>query len=127
MKQWQKNLMRLIQKALLVDAVIFGAAGILWWFRGEHSAIRICNILFVLGGIAVFMGSFFVTGVKEGSVCYPYQPSPPASPTEQQDPKTQESGYPENRHYDFTVFFLAGMIAIGVGAVLYCFCQPMAG
>lgn len=125
MKHWQKNPMSLIRKALLVDAVIFGAAGALWWFRGEHNAIRLCNILFVLGGIAVFMGSFFPTGVKEGSVCYPYQSSPPAGPAKQQDPRKQESGYPGTRQFDFTVFFVAGMVAIGVGVVLYFFCRPM--
>lgn len=125
MKRWRTHSMGILRKVLLLDVVLFGVAGLLWWFRGEHSGLRLCNILFVLGGIAVFMGSFFVTGVKEGSVCYPYQPSSSASPAASPDPGKQLSGYPENRRFDFSVFFVAGMIAIGVGAALYFYCHPM--
>ena len=125
MKHWLKNPVGLIRRALLIDAVMFGAAGILWWFRGEHSGMRLCNILFVLGGVAVFIGTFFVSGVREGAVCYPYQSSPPADPAKQRDPRKQEAGYPEPRQFDFTVFFVAGMIAIGAGAALYFFCRPV--
>jgi hypothetical protein len=88
-------------------------------FVGENADISIADIIFVFGSIVTGYGAYFILGAKIGSVDYIYSQSSPASQISYQDRLGQEMDYIYTSYYNATIFFIAGLVAIGGSVIVY--------
>jgi hypothetical protein len=110
---------KIIKKAIIIDAIIAILSIILWILWRKNAAISLADTVFILGSIVMGCGAYFIIGAKIGSVDYLYWQSRPASQISYQDRLGQEMDYIDKSYYQATIFFVAGLVAIGGGVIIY--------
>jgi len=110
---------KIVKIAIIIDIIILILAVILWVLWGKNSAISIVDIVFILGSITTGCGAYFILGAKIGSVDYIYFQSRLASQINYNDRTSQENEYNEKSYYNATIFFIAGLAAIGMSVIVY--------
>lgn len=110
---------RIVKIAIVVDIIIIILSIMIWALWGKNDIISIVDIVFVLGSITTGCGAYFILGAKYGSVDYIYFQSRLASEINYHDRARQEMEYNEKSYYNATIFFVAGLVAIGVSVIVY--------
>ena len=108
-----------IRKAIIINLIILGVAGVILLLSDTHTISRLGTILIYLGGATIAIASCFILGGKIGSVDYIYHQSRPASQSGYHERVHQETDYIERGYCHSTLFFIAGFIAIGTGALIH--------
>jgi hypothetical protein len=113
------NSWNIIKKAIIIDIIITILSIIIWFFWGRNGAISITDIVFILGGITTGCGSYFILGAKKGQIDYNYCQSRFVSQINYHDRLGQEIDYIDYSYYNATIFFIAGLVAIGASIIVY--------
>jgi hypothetical protein len=109
----------IIKKVIIIDIIIILLSIVLWVWLGKNYTISIADMIFILGSLITGCGAYFIRGAKIGSVDYIYFQSRLASQIDYHDRSRQEMEYIEKSYYNATIFFIAGLVAIGVSVIVY--------
>jgi hypothetical protein len=113
------NSWKIVKVAIIIDLIIVILSSLVWVLWGKNAAISIADIVFIFGGIITGCGAYFILGAKIGSVDYIYFQSRLASQINYHDRASQEMEYNEKSYYVATIFFIAGLAAIGGSVIVY--------
>jgi hypothetical protein len=119
LKNTLNNSGKIIKKAIIIDIIIIVLSIILWLLFRMNAVSSLVDIVFVLGSITTGCGAYFIIGAKIGSVDYNYFQSRFASQINYYDRSRQEIQYMEDSYYNATIFFIAGLVAIGMSIIAY--------
>jgi phosphoglycerol transferase MdoB-like AlkP superfamily enzyme len=84
-----------------------------------HSAKAVCNILFVLGGILVFLGFLDVLNSKARLIDYTYQLARSAGSMSLEQRTRNDIGEIHQSYVGLMLLALSGVLTIGVGVAVW--------
>lgn len=112
-------MLRLLEKIVLVDIVIFGISLLAWFFFFERTVKSLSNTLVVLGAITIAIGTSFLFGEKAVLGDLEFQWGRSVSSARPEERKRQDVEDLKQSYKQSTPFFIAGLIGIVIGILFY--------